>query len=102
MISARSLAISISLAVLSAAPFVCAREHPSEVGVVLQLPLVIQQLELQPQRSFDFLLPAAPVSALLTYAPDLSRYREFQFGMNLLAVAKQADVKPTEVRVVHQ
>jgi hypothetical protein len=103
MISARSLTISVSLAVLSAVPLVCAQEaKPSEVGVALQLPLVIQQLELQPQRSFDFLVPAAAVSAPLTYAPDLSRYREFQFGMNLLAVAKQADVKPTEVRVVHQ
>jgi hypothetical protein len=103
MISARSLTMSISLAVLSAAPLVCGQEaKPSDVGALLQLPLVIQQLELQPQRSFDFLLPAARVSAPLTYAPDLSRYREFQFGMNLLAVAKQADVKPAEVRVVHQ
>ena len=107
MISAHSLTMSISLAVLSAAPLVCAREaeqetKPSDVGVVLQLPLVIQQLELHPQYSFDFLLPAAPVSAPLPYAPDLSRSREFQFGMNLLAVAQQADVKPIEVRTVHQ
>jgi hypothetical protein len=32
---------------------------------------------------------------------DLSRYREFQL-MNLLAVAKQADVEPSEARVIHQ
>jgi hypothetical protein len=38
----------------------------------------------------------------LIYAQDLSRYREFQLGMNLLAVAKQADVKPSEARVVYQ
>jgi hypothetical protein len=103
MISARNLAISISLAVLSVAPFICAQDaKPSEVGVILPLPLVIQGLELQPQRSFDFLLPASPVSAPLSYTRDLSRYREFQFGMDLLAVAKQADVEPSEARVVHQ
>jgi hypothetical protein len=103
MISARNLAISISLAVLSVAPFICAQDaKPSEVGVILPLPLVIQQLELQPQRSFDFLLPAPPVSAPLSYPRDLSRYREFQFGMDLLAVAKRADVEPSEARVVHQ
>jgi hypothetical protein len=35
-------------------------------------------------------------------AQDLSRYREFQLGMNLLAVAKQIDARPSEVRVLHQ
>lgn len=103
MISARSFVISISLAVLSATPLICAQDaKSSEVGVLLQLPLVIQQPELQPQSSFDLLAPVAQVLAPLTYAQDLSKYREFQFGMNLLAVAKQADVKPTEARVVHQ
>jgi hypothetical protein len=103
MIRAGSLTISISLAVLSAASLIWARDaKPSEVVGILPLPLVIQQLELQPQRSFDFLLPAAPVSAPLSYTRDLSRYREFQFGMDLLAVAKQADVEPSEARVVHQ
>src|SRR6266487_5409190 len=38
----------------------------------------------------------------LTHAQDLSRYREFQFGMNVVAVAKQADVKPSEAKVIHQ
>jgi hypothetical protein len=103
MIRAGSLTISISLAVLSAAPFIWAKDaKPSEVVGILPLPLVIQQLELQPQRSFDFLLQAVPVSAPLSYPRDLSRYREFQFGMNLLAVAKQADVEPSTARVVHQ
>src|SRR6266705_6009735 len=41
------------------------------------------------------------VSTPLTHAQDLSRYREFQFGMNVVAVAKQADVKPSEARVIH-
>ena len=38
----------------------------------------------------------------LIYAQDLSRYREFQLGMNLLAVAKQIDARPSEVKVIHQ
>ena len=36
------------------------------------------------------------------FAQDLSRYREFQLGMNLLAVAKQIDARPSEVKVIHQ
>jgi hypothetical protein len=38
----------------------------------------------------------------LIYAHDLSSYREFQFGMNLLAVANRAGMKPSEARVIHQ
>ncbi|MGH9427430.1 MAG: hypothetical protein ACRD2L_14150 [Terriglobia bacterium] len=33
---------------------------------------------------------------------DLSRYREFQFGMSLPAVAKKAGVKPSDAKAVHQ
>ncbi len=44
----------------------------------------------------------ALISAPLSYSQDLSRYREFQFGADLLAVAKQARVKPSEARVLHQ
>jgi len=38
----------------------------------------------------------------LIYAHDLSRYREFQLGMNLLTVAKHIDARPSEVKVIHQ
>jgi hypothetical protein len=38
----------------------------------------------------------------LIHAQDLSRYREFQLGMDLLAVVKQIDARPSEVRVLHQ
>ena len=38
----------------------------------------------------------------LIYSQDLSRYREFQFGMNLPTVAKQADLKESGARAVHQ
>jgi len=101
MISLRGLAISISWVVLSAAPLIYAQGvKPSEEKMVLQpLPMV---LESQSQRFLDFMLSPARVSAPLIPARDLSRYREFQLGMNLLAVAKQADVKPSEARVMHQ
>ena len=42
------------------------------------------------------------LSAPLMYGQDLSRYREFQFGMNLDALAKQTNVKPSEVKLLHQ
>ena len=34
-------------------------------------------------------------------AGELSSYREFQLGTNLQAVAKQAEMKPSEAKVVH-
>ena len=42
------------------------------------------------------------LSTPLPYSQDLSRYREFQFGTSLLAVAKQAHMKPSEATVIHQ
>ena len=53
-------------------------------------------------RSLVISISLAVVSMPLIYAQDLSKYREFQLGMNLLAVAKQADVKPSEARVIYQ
>ena len=44
----------------------------------------------------------ALLSVPLSGAEDLSKYRGFQFGMNLPAVVKQTDMKPSEARVVHQ
>jgi len=40
--------------------------------------------------------------APMIHAQDLSIYRGFQFGMSLPAVAKQADVKASDARVIHQ
>ena len=101
MISFRVLAISISSIVLSAVPLIYAQDvKPSEKKMVLQpLPMT---LESQPFRFQDFMLPTAQISVALIPARDLSKYREFQLGMNVLAVAKQADMKPSEVRVTHQ
>lgn len=44
----------------------------------------------------------AVLSAPLIWAQDLSKYREFRLGMNLLAVAKQANSKPSEAKILHQ
>lgn len=38
----------------------------------------------------------------LVAAADLSSYRDFQFGMKLTAAAKQAGVKASEARLVHE
>jgi hypothetical protein len=101
MINTRSLAISISWVVLLAAPLIYAQGvKPSEERTVLQpLPMT---LELPSQRFPDFMLPPAQISAPLIPARDLSSYREFQLGMSLLAVATQADTKPSEARTIHQ
>jgi hypothetical protein len=36
------------------------------------------------------------------HAQDLSKYREFQLGMNLHAVAEKIDARASEVKVLHQ
>jgi len=100
MINARSFVISILGAVLTAASLTCANDlKPSEETVALQPP-VIQELALQPRPVIAFSLRTDALSAPLINTPDLSRYREFQFGMNLLAVVKQ--MQPSKARVIHQ
>ena len=42
------------------------------------------------------------LSASLMRAQDLSSYRDFQFGMNLSAVAKQAGMNLSEAKTLHQ
>lgn len=38
----------------------------------------------------------------LICAQDLSRYRELQFGMNLLSVTQQTGMEPSEARTIHR
>lgn len=95
MISARNLVTLISWALLSAAPLVCAQ------AVKPTGPVPIQELALQPQPRLAFSLQPDLVSAPLAQTQDLSRYRGFQFGMSLLAVAKQADKEPSEAKALH-
>ena len=103
MTKARRLVISICWAMLSSALLVCAQDvKPSKPTLALPRRPVIQELDLRPLHSLLFPLQAHPVSAPVAYAPDLSRYRDFQLGMDLLGAAKRADMKPSEARVVHQ
>src|SRR5712692_5881515 len=44
----------------------------------------------------------AVLSAPFAYAGDLSRYREFQLGMDLSAAIKQAKTEPPEAKLIHQ
>ncbi len=44
----------------------------------------------------------AVITAAPTYSQDLSRYREFQLGTNLPAIAKQIRVKPSEAKAIHE
>lgn len=44
----------------------------------------------------------AVVSAPSIYSQDLSRYREFQFGTSLPAIAKQAHLKPLDAKAIHR
>lgn len=104
MVSMRSIAISISWAVLSAAPLICAPRDvkPSEARLIIQPPSLIQELPVQAQRAWGVSLQADPGRAPAIDAQALSRYREFQFGMNVLVVAQQADMEPSKARVIHQ
>ena len=103
MISFRTFVISVLGALLSAAPMICAQDvKPAEAKSMLQRRVMIQELALQPPSLLAFSLPADPVSAPLTDTPDLSTYREFRFGMDRLAVAKQAEMQPSGARVIHQ
>jgi hypothetical protein len=42
------------------------------------------------------------LSTPLIRAQDLSRYRELQFGMNLLSVAQQTGMKPSAAKTIHR
>jgi hypothetical protein len=91
-----------SWAVLSAAPLIGAQDvKTSEPKLSPQSSTVIQELQLQPTRFLMFPLQADTAISVID-PQDLSRYRDFQLGMNLLAVAKQTGVLPSEVRVVYQ
>jgi hypothetical protein len=103
MINTRRLVTLISWSLLSAPVFICAQDVKTPGATAsLQHPVAIQELKLQSQRLVSFALQADAVSVPSIEAQDLSRYREFQLGMNLLAVAKQAQVEPSEARVIHQ
>jgi hypothetical protein len=96
--------ILISAAALLAPALFCAQDvKPLEPTVVAQGPPLMQDLELQqPYRFLSLSLLSDPVSAPLINTQDLSRYREFQFGMALLAVTTQTGARLSDVKTIHQ
>jgi hypothetical protein len=103
MTNARRLIVSVLGAVLVAAPLIRSQDMkaPKAKAMVIQ-PLPIQAWGLQPRRGFDGSLQAVPVAAPAVGAPDLSRYRDFQFGETLAAVAKQAGLDPSAAKLIHE
>ena len=103
MSNTRRLVVSILGTVLLAAPLIGLQDVKTSKteGIVIQS-LPIQALGLQPQHSLRFLLPGYPLSAPAMGAPDLSRYRSFQFGETLPAVAKQAGLDVSQAKVIHE
>ena len=53
-------------------------------------------------RSLAIFIFWAALSASLIHAQDLCGYRGFQFGTNLVAVAKQTEMKPSEAKLLHE
>jgi hypothetical protein len=128
MTSTRRFLISALGAVLVAAPLITAQDlTPPPAGVILTQPiltppivtlpiltrpiltrvlltppLVMQDLPPQPQPFLAFSSQSDPAMTPVPNTRNLSRYRDFQFGMDLFAVAKQAEVKPSEARVIHE
>jgi hypothetical protein len=103
MINTQHAVIAISLVLLSAAPWISAQDvKPTEARLIIQRRTSIQELPLQPRRILGVSLRPDLAATPSIITPDLSKYRGFQFGMNLPAVAKQAGMEPADARVLHQ
>ena len=103
MLNARTFLVPICWAVLSAAPLICAQDvETSDARSIRERPASIQELELQSERFLSYPLQVDTAWMSSIEGKDLSRYRRFQLGMNVLAVAKQADVEPSVARLIHQ
>jgi len=75
---------------------------PSEARLIVRPASFIQELPLQFQSfSHVVLTEGDPTPAVLTNAQDLSRYREFQFGMDLSAIAKETGMRRSDAKTIH-
>ena len=102
MRNTRRLVVSILGTVLLAVPLIGSQDvktFKAEGGVIQPLP--IQALGFLPRGAPDGSLQVVPVSAPAMGGPDLSRYRGFQFGETLPAVAKQAGLDVSQAKVIH-
>lgn len=105
MISLRGIAIAISSAVLSTSLIYSQEVTSTEARATHPRPPMIQVLELQHRSLLGAWPLAVPVSAASLASldgQDLSRYRAFQFRMDLPAVAKLAGMKSSEAKAIHQ
>jgi hypothetical protein len=103
MINARRLLVSVLGAVLMAVPLARSQDAPSpESKLIATQPPVIQVLGLEPQRLVNSWAPLIPISVPVVGGMDLSRYRNFQFGETLPALAKQAGLDLSEVKLIHE
>jgi hypothetical protein len=103
MTNTRRLVVSVLGAVLVAAPLIRSQDvKPSEARVNVIQPLPIQEMGLQQRRVLDVWLQAVPVPAPAMGALDLSRYRNFQFGETLPALAKQAGLALSDAKLIHE
>jgi hypothetical protein len=103
MTNARRLVVSVLGAVLVAAPLIRSQDvKPPEATVIVAQPLAILELGSLHRHIFDGWLQAVPVSAPGMGALDLSRYRNFQFGETLPALAKQAGLELSDAKLIHE
>ncbi len=103
MINARRLIVSVLGAVLVAVPLIRSQDVKlSEAKVIVTQPLAILDLGSEHRRVLDGWLQAVPVSAPAMGALDLSRYRNFQFGETLPALAKQAGLALSDAKLIYE
>ena len=103
MINARRLIVSVLGAVLVAVPLIRSQDVKlSEAKVIVTQPLAILDLGSEHRRVLDGWLQAVPVSAPAMGALDLSRYRDFQFGETLPALAKQAGLALSDAKLIYE
>ena len=102
MSNMRRLVVSVLGTVLLAAPMIGSQDIRTSKakGIVIQ-PLPVQALGFQSRQHLDDVWQAVPVWVPAMGAPDLSRYRGFQFGETLPAVAKQAGLDVSEAKLIH-
>jgi hypothetical protein len=53
-------------------------------------------------RAFVIFIPLGLLSMTMVYSQDLSKYREYQLGMDVATVAKHANTKQSDAKVVYQ
>jgi hypothetical protein len=103
MINARTVIVSVFGAVLVVVPLVRSQDvRPYEAKMIVIQPLPIQALGFLPRGAPAGLLQVVPVLAPAMGGRDLSRYRGFQFGETLPAVAKQAGLDVSQAKVIHE